>query len=139
MAAPRKSDKASRPGEIHGELQTQLMAVAWRLGDATVEQIRSNLPSRYRSAYTTVQTVLNRLAERGLLKRERQGNAIVYSPRLTEAEYVRRSVESTLAGASSEARQTVLAQLVGSLDGNELAELRKLARRSKDQRRSRER
>ena len=134
MPAKRKGDRGTRPGEIHGELQTQLMAVVWRLGDATVEQVRSNLPSRYRSAYTTVQTVLNRLAERGLLKRTRQGNAIVYSPRLTEAEYVSRSIETTLAGASSEARQAVLAHLVGSLDGNELAELRKLARRSKEQR-----
>ena len=130
----RGNDKGSAPGEIHGELQTQLMAVVWRLGEATVEQVRSNLPSRYRSAYTTVQTVLNRLAERGLLNRERGGNAIVYTPRLSEAQYVRRSIESTLAGASSEARQAVLAQLVGSLEGSELAELRKLARRSKDRR-----
>jgi predicted transcriptional regulator len=137
MPGQRKGDKGSQPGEIHGELQTQLMGVVWRLGEATVEQVRSNLPSRYRSAYTTVQTVLNRLAERGLLKRERQGNAIVYSPRLSEAEYVQRSVETTLAGASSEARQAVLARLVGSLDGSELAELRKLASRSKDHRRGR--
>ena len=139
MPAKRKGDRGSRPGEIHGELQTQLMAVVWRLGEATVEQVRSNLPSRYRSAYTTVQTVLNRLAERGLLKRARQGNAIVYSPRLSEAEYVSRSIETTLAGASSEARQAVLAHLVGSLDGSELAELRKLARRSKEQRKGRDR
>ena len=139
MPERRRGDRSSQPGEIHGELQTQLMAVVWRIGEATVEQVRSNLPARYRSAYTTVQTVLNRLAERGLLERRRQGNAIVYSPRLSEAEYVRRSVESTLAGASSEARQAVLAQLVGSLDGNELAELRKLARRTKDERGSRER
>jgi predicted transcriptional regulator len=127
--------RSQQPGEIHGELQAQLMAVVWRLGEATVEQVRTALPSRYRSAYTTIQTVLNRLAERGLLKRARQGNAIVYSPRLTEAEYVRRSVESTLAGASNEARQAVLAQLVGSLGGNELAELRKLARRIENERR----
>lgn len=129
--------KSSQPGEIHGELQAQLMAVVWRLGEATVEQVRAGLPTRYRSAYTTVQTVLNRLADRGLLKRTRQGNAIVYSPSLSEAEYVRRSIETTLAGASNEARQTVLAQLVGSLGGEELAELRKLARRTDDQRRGR--
>jgi predicted transcriptional regulator len=137
MPSQRKGDRGPKPGEIHGELQIQLMGVVWRLGEATVEQVRSNLPSRYRSAYTTVQTVLNRLAERGLLKRERRGNAIVYSPRLSEAEYVQRSVETTLAGASSEARQAVLARLVGSLDGSELAELRKLASRNKDQRRGR--
>ena len=139
MPAKRKGDRPSAPGEIHGELQAQLMTVIWRLGEATVEQVRSNLPGRYRSAYTTIQTVLNRLAERGLLERNRQGNAIVYSPRLTEADYVRRSIETTLAGASSEARQAVLAQLVGSLDGTELAELRELARRTTRQRPGRDR
>jgi predicted transcriptional regulator len=128
MAAKRK--QGVQPGEIHGELQAQLMSVLWRLGEATVEQVRTGLPSRYRSAYTTVQTVLNRLADRGLLERSRQGNVIVYSPRLSEAEYVHRSIESTLAGASTEARQTVLAQLVGSIDGSELAKLRKLARQA---------
>ena len=31
----------------------------------TVEQVRGELPPRYQGAYNTVQTVLNRLAERG--------------------------------------------------------------------------
>jgi predicted transcriptional regulator len=127
--------RSSRAGEIHGELQAQLMAVIWRRGEATVEQVREGLPVRYRSAYTTVQTVLNRLAERGLLKRRREGNAIVYSPRLSEAEYLSRSIQTTLAGASSEARQTVLAQLVGGLRGEELSELRRLAKRNHDEER----
>jgi predicted transcriptional regulator len=111
------------------------MAVIWRRGEATVEQVREGLPVRYRSAYTTAQTVLNRLAERGLLKRRREGNAIVYSPRLSEAEYLSRSIQTTLAGASSEARQTVLAQLVGGLKGEELSELRRLAKRNHDEER----
>jgi len=66
---------------IQGELQAQIMPVMWSLGSATVEQVRRGLPRRYRGAYTTVQTVLNRLAERGLLERERSGNLIVYRPR----------------------------------------------------------
>jgi predicted transcriptional regulator len=41
-------------GSIQGELQVQVMAAMWRLGSGTVEQVRSALPPRYRSAYTTV-------------------------------------------------------------------------------------
>ena len=117
-------------GEIHplqGELQSQLMGALWRLGEGTVEQVRAALPGRYRSAYNTVQTVLNRLAERGLLDRERRGVSYVYRPRLGEAEYLSRAIESTLAGASSEARNVVLANLIGSLDSEELSRLRALA------------
>jgi predicted transcriptional regulator len=113
---------------LQGELQTQLMAALWRIGSGTVEQARAALPPRYRGAYTTVQTVLNRLAERGLLTRGKQGNAIVYRPAVSEADYLSRAIRQTLAGASSEARQTVLAQLIGDLEGDELTDVQRLSR-----------
>lgn len=116
------------PQIIQGELQAQIMAALWRIGSGTVEQVRTALPPRYRGAYTTVQTVLNRLAERGLLQRAKQGNAIVYRPAFTEAEYVSRSIEHALSGASSEAREVALSRLVGAMERDELARLRRLAR-----------
>ena len=130
---PREADSSAR---VLGELQAQLMPVLWRLGEGTVEEVRKALPRRYRRAYNTVQTVLNRLAERGLLTRERRGQAMVYRPAVTEAEYVSRAIESALASASSEVRRTVLAQLIGSLDSSELSELRRLARDIGTRRRS---
>lgn len=114
---------------IQGELQSQIMPVLWRFGEATTEQVRAALPPRYRSAYTTIQTVLNRLAERGLLSREQRGNAIAYRPRISESQYLSRAIDRTLSGASAEARQAVLAELVGRLDSDELEQLRQLARR----------
>jgi predicted transcriptional regulator len=107
----------------------QIMDVLWRLERGTVEQVRASLPRRYRSAYNTIQTVLNRLVERGILARERQGSAYVYAPRLSEAQHLQQSITSTLAMASGEARQAVLASLVGTLDRKELSELRALAKR----------
>jgi predicted transcriptional regulator len=93
----------------------------------TVEQVRSALPSRYQGAYTTVQTVLNRLAERGLLERQKEGRGLVHTPKVTEAEYLSRTISHTLAGASSDARQTALATILGGLDDGELTELQRLA------------
>jgi BlaI family transcriptional regulator, penicillinase repressor len=52
---------------ITGELQTQIMSVVWRLGGGTVEMSVPRWPPRYRGAYNTIETVLTRLAERGLL------------------------------------------------------------------------
>ena len=114
--------------QIKGDLQAQIMTALWRLESGTVEQVRSGLPARYRGAYTTVQTVLNRLAERGLLVRSQRGNALVYTPKLTEAEYVSNAIEQTLAGASTHARQAAIAQLLGELDPNEITALRRRAR-----------
>lgn len=120
---------------VTGELQLQVMSAMWRLERGTVEQVRAALPPRYRGAYNTVQTVLNRLAERGLLSRRKAGNAIEYRPRLTEAEYLSRSISQTLAGASLDARQAALARLIGDLGDDELSDLRRLARKMSERRR----
>ena len=120
---------------IQGELQSQLMLVLWCLGQGTVEEVRSALPGRYRGAYNTVQTVLNRLAERGLLSRERAGSAYVYRPTVSEAEYVTQSVRMALGGASADARQAALASLVGDLEDAELAALRRMAEQAGGRRR----
>jgi len=111
---------------IQGELQAQIMAALWRLESGTVEQVRVAMPQRYRSAYTTVQTVLNRLAERGFLARKRTGQVIVYSPKLTEAQYLSRTIQQTLASATPDARQAALAQLITGLRDSERDDLRRL-------------
>jgi predicted transcriptional regulator len=112
---------------IQGELQAQIMPVLWRLGEGSVEEVRSALPGRYRSAYNTVQTVLNRLAERGLLTRERRANTIYYRPRVSESDYVSRTIQQALKSASTEARQAALAQVFGGLDPAEREELQAMA------------
>lgn len=101
------------------------MHAIWRLGQGSVEDVRRVLPNP--GAYTTVQTVLNRLAERGLLEREWVGNTIRYSPRISEADYVAGSLNRTLAGASADARRAALAALVGDLKPDELEAIRELA------------
>ena len=122
---------------LTGELQTQVMAAVWRLEKATVEQVRSALPRRYRGAYNTIQTVLNRLADRKLLSRHKVGSAFEYRPLVSEAEYLSRSISQTLAGASKAARQAALAQLIGGLEEDELTDLRELAREMNERRRKR--
>lgn len=124
---------------VSGELQTQVMSTLWRLSEGTVEQVRQGLPKRYRGAYTTVQTVLNRLAERELLTREREGRGLVYRPKVSEAEYLSGAIRHALSGASIDARQAALADLLGGLDQAELGEIQKLARdvgRARGKRRS---
>lgn len=113
---------------VQGGLQAEIMTVLWRIGAGTVERVRGGLPEGSGSAYTTVQTVLNRLAERGLLVRTRERNVIVYQPAMTEAEYVDSALAATLDSASDSARRLALARLVGRMGAGELDELRELAR-----------
>lgn len=113
---------------LQGDLQIQVMTVMWRLDEATVDAVRQALPARYRGAYTTIQTVLNRLVERGLLKRHKVGNVVHYTPTVSEAGYVSATVEHALSGASTRAREVVLAQLIGGIDDAQLEALRRLSK-----------
>jgi predicted transcriptional regulator len=113
--------------QIGGELQAQIMSTLWSIETGTVDEVRDALPRRYRGAYTTVQTILNRLVDRGLLARERTGRRYVYTPRLSEAEYLSGAMSRALAGASKAARQAALAQFVGTMKDDERDELQRLA------------
>ncbi|MCF2533298.1 BlaI/MecI/CopY family transcriptional regulator [Yinghuangia soli] len=119
---------------VQGELQAEIMTVLWRIGAGTVEQVRSGLPEGSAGAYTTIQTVLNRLAERGLLTRERERNTIVYRPAMSEADYVGGALTATLDSASSSARRLALARLVDRMDPAEVEELRALAQQAREER-----
>jgi predicted transcriptional regulator len=122
----------AEPPIFSGDTQGQIMAALWRLGGGTVEQVRAELPARYRGAYNTVQTVLNRLTDRGLLERRREGRGFVYEPKMTEAEYLVGSIRRTLAGASNSARQAALAGIIGGLRPEELSELEDMARQTRE-------
>lgn len=110
------------------------MRVLWRVDDASVDEVRRALPKSKRGAYTTVQTVLNRLAERGLAHRRRSGKAIRYAAAVSEADYVSGSLHETLGSASDEARRSALASLVGDLRPGEIEDLKSLASEIRERR-----
>jgi predicted transcriptional regulator len=112
------------------------MAAVWRLREGTVDDVRGELPRRRRSAYNTVQTVMNRLVERGLLERERRGRGFVYRARYDEAAYLWRAVSDRLEEASPDARRAILQKLVDGLSRNELDEVAHFANRIRRNRKS---
>jgi predicted transcriptional regulator len=127
--------RSAKELNLRGDLQAEVMAAVWRLGEAKVEDVRAQQPRRRRSAYTTIQTVMNRLVERGLLRRERRGNAFVYRARYDEGDYLARAIGERLAEASPDARRAALHHLVGGLDPDDLEELARFANRIKRARR----
>jgi len=123
--------KRSPDLDFRGDLQIEVMNAVWRLGEATVDAVREQQPKRTRSAYTTVQTVLNRLVERGVLTRERKGRAFVYRAKLEESEFLARSIGKRLAEASPDARRAALVNLVDELEPGEVDEIARRANQVK--------
>lgn len=127
--------KKSNENDFGGDLQGEVMSAVWRLGEARVEDVRAAQPEGSRSANATIQTVLGRLVERGVLIRERRGRAYYYRARLDEADYLAHMIGKRLAGASPDARRAALLNLVGDLDQSELDEVALYANRIRRRRR----
>jgi predicted transcriptional regulator len=122
-------------GDFRGDLQVEVMAAVWRLGEATVEEVRALQPARQRPAYTTIQTVLNRLVERDVLSRAKRGRAFVYRARYDQIDYLTRTIGDRLNKASPQARRSVLMNVVERLEPEDLDELARYANRIRRERR----
>ena len=57
--------------------ELEIARIVWKLGEATVRQVADELPRDV--DFWTVQTYLRRLAEKGYLKKRKEGGANVYS------------------------------------------------------------
>ncbi|HEX4309369.1 MAG TPA: BlaI/MecI/CopY family transcriptional regulator [Acidobacteriaceae bacterium] len=69
---------AALPASGLGRREREVLSVLRDLGSATVQQVADRLSSSL--AYTTVMTTLDRLFRKGLLHREKQNRAFLYSP-----------------------------------------------------------
>ncbi len=64
--------------------ELQLLEQFWILGPCSVREILENLPDQDKPAYTTVQTMIYRLEEKGAVKRVRKvGNAHMFEATIT--------------------------------------------------------
>jgi len=113
------------------KFETEVMSVLWRLGEATVREVQSAIDRADRPAYTTVQTIVQRLEQKGAVRRTRKaGNALYFEPAITRKSVYRRLVDDLidLVGGS----QPLVAHLVesGKLSLDDLKAIEKAAKRS---------
>ena len=94
------------------KFELEVMEALWALGSASVREIRDGLPAGKRPAYTTVQTIVYRLEEKGAVRRAKKvGNAHVFEPVVTRKAAVRRLLDELL-GLFGGSPRTLMAQLV---------------------------
>ena len=77
--------------------ETRILEQYWKLGTASVREILESLPEDERVAYTTVQTLVYRLEEKGALRKVKKiGNAQLFQPVIDESQYRSRIVRDLL-------------------------------------------
>jgi predicted transcriptional regulator len=130
-----------RPAEevLHGlgRLERRVLDVVWRLGPATVRDVRTAIDRTV--AYTTVMTVLDRLYKKGVLERERAGRAYVYSA-AASSEQLQSSLLmgllQRLLGHGPAAASPVLSHLVDTVSAGDRQLLDELDRLVREKRRA---
>lgn len=79
------------------KFEFQLLEKLWTLGSASVREIQESLPSNHRPAYTTVQTMIYRLEDKGAVRRLKKiGNAHVFEAVFTREAVHRRFISDLL-------------------------------------------
>ena len=96
------------------KLEHQIMDALWSRGASSVREVLEAFPEKGRPAYTTVQTMVYRLEEKGAIRRTKKiGNAHIFEAVISRASAQRRLIDELLAffGGSS---QPVVAHLIES-------------------------
>lgn len=68
----------AREKELPPPLEMACLNALWKLGEGNVEDVRSGIHSDKGLAYTTVLTLLERLAKRGAVTRRKEGRGFRY-------------------------------------------------------------
>jgi predicted transcriptional regulator len=116
---------------LFGELEAQIMEAVWYLEVASVQDVCDHLGE---VNYKTIMTVMNRLVQKGVLTRRRQGRAFVYRAAADRDTFLRRVFRSVAHGLLGDFGELALAQIVetaGEVDPALLDELEQMIQRKR--------
>lgn len=92
-------------------LELDCMNTLWPMGEGTVREIRDRLAERRARAYTTIMTIMDRLARKGVVERQKSGRKYVYRPKLSVEEARAHALEQVLENFFGGSKERLLAQL----------------------------
>jgi predicted transcriptional regulator len=94
-------------------LELDCMNTLWPMGQGTVREIRDRLATRRPRAYTTIMTIMDRLARKGVVERRKVGRAYIYRPNLSAEDARAHALGQVLENFFGGSKDALLAQLSG--------------------------
>ena len=120
----------SPQSRLLSDAELEVLKVLWDLGEGTVRDVldASSQGGDRGWAYTTVQTLLGRLQEKGFVESSKEGRAFVFRPSVSRDDLVARSLEELAERVCDGAAMPLLLNLVRStsFSAEELARFRQL-------------
>ena len=111
---------------VLGELQAKILEIVWSAERATVKDVNDTLGPN--ANLKTTMTVMNRMVEKELLARERQGRAFYYQAMSDREAFMAHVADRVMAGLMADFRLPTLAHFVDTADPEQLTELEALIR-----------
>lgn len=102
------------PRDIPPPLELICLRALWRLGEGNVHAVRELVTREKPLAYTTVMTLLDRLASKGAVSRRKVGRSFVYSPQVARDTMRRHALREFLESYFDGSIEQLLAFLRGA-------------------------
>lgn len=108
--------------------EARLMTVLWDRTTATVADIVGALAPRHRLTYSTVQTLMRILEQKGYVVHEKVGRAFIYRAVIDRAQAQRRALRHLIARLFDDSPGALVLNVIedGDIPAEELARLRQL-------------
>lgn len=116
--------------------ETRILEQFWKLGTCSVREVLDSLPEDERVAYTTVQTLVYRLEQKGAVRKVKKiGNAQLFAPAIDQSE-VRSGLMRDLLDLFGGSPRLLVSNLLesGSITLKDLKTLQKAAKANKSSR-----
>ncbi len=96
-------------------LELDCMNTLWPMGEGTVREIRDRLAERRPRAYTTIMTIMDRLARKGVVERRKVGRAYTYRANVSADEARAQALGQVVDNFFGGSKEALIAQLNGVL------------------------
>lgn len=123
-----------RPGKtglekVLGSLEKEIMEVIWRnSAEVCVRDVFETLVIQREIAYTTVMTIMGRLADKKLLEKQKIGNAYFFKPTLTREAFTEMMVGNVIDDLLADFSDAALACFINRVGNKDLETVNKLER-----------
>jgi BlaI family penicillinase repressor len=127
----------ARPMSKHPtELELEILKILWQTEPANVRQVRDSLANVRDLAYTTVMTTMSIMADKGYLKRKKDGRRFVYEAVYREKKTSRNILQDVIDRVFGGSTKAVMQHLLetSEIDDEELKQIRLLINRKSRER-----
>nr|WP_297347432.1 BlaI/MecI/CopY family transcriptional regulator [uncultured Glaciecola sp.] len=109
-----------------GELEKQVLQYLWTSPGVDVKRVHAELSKQRDSSLNTVQSALERLFKKGLLRREKQGHAYLYFAQIERGDLIAKLIDSVASDFVSKGESSLVAAFSSVSSEMDEAQLDKL-------------